>query len=76
MIHVQQLRKRFVQGGGLPRLPGLGALGAWGAAKARVVQAATTPPEGRWNHPGWWIERLRADWPGCWRTRPRRAATA
>ena len=33
----------------------------------RVVQAATTPPEGRWNHPGWWIERLRADWPGCWR---------
>ncbi|MFN9101790.1 MAG: ATP-binding cassette domain-containing protein, partial [Betaproteobacteria bacterium] len=51
MIHVQQLRKRFVQGGGLPRLPGLGALGAWGAAKARVVQAVDgvdfSAPDGR-----------------------------
>ena len=51
MIHVQQLRKRFVQGGGLPGLPGLGALGAWGAAKARVVQAVDgvdfCAPDGR-----------------------------
>jgi len=51
MIHVQQLRKRFVQGGGLPGLPGLGALGSWGAAKARVVQAVDgvdfCAPDGR-----------------------------
>ena len=28
-----------------------------------LVAAAGATPEGRWNHPAWWVERLRADWP-------------
>ena len=34
--------------------------------QAQVVQTATSQPEGRWNHPRWWIERLQADWPAHW----------
>lgn len=29
-----------------------------------LVAAALRDPLARFNHPGWWIERLRADWPG------------
>ncbi len=32
---------------------------------ARVAAALATPL-GRWNHPGWWLDRLRADWPNEW----------
>ena len=32
---------------------------AWSEAGKRDLQA-------RWNHPPWWIERLRADWPQHW----------
>jgi 16S rRNA (cytosine967-C5)-methyltransferase len=28
--------------------------------------AAQAAPEGAWNHPAWWIERLRRDWPDDW----------
>ena len=31
-----------------------------------VVSAATQAPEAAYNHPVWWIERLRADWPAQW----------
>ena len=31
-----------------------------------VVLAAGAQPEGRWNHPDWWVKRLRADWPAGW----------
>src|SRR5664279_424339 len=31
-----------------------------------VVAAALNDPLGRWNHPAWWLERLRRDWPGEW----------
>ena len=34
-----------------------------------LVAALTAPGadvEGRWNHPAWWVERLRADWPAHW----------
>jgi 16S rRNA (cytosine967-C5)-methyltransferase len=31
-----------------------------------LVAAALGEPLARWNHPGWWIERLRADWPDRW----------
>ena len=31
-----------------------------------LVQAASRTPEGQFNHPLWWIERVRRDWPGQW----------
>jgi 16S rRNA (cytosine967-C5)-methyltransferase len=31
-----------------------------------LVQAAERLPEARWNHPAWWIQRLRQDHPGHW----------
>jgi 16S rRNA (cytosine967-C5)-methyltransferase len=34
--------------------------------RAQVVQTVSGQPEGRWNHPAWWIERLRQDWPAQW----------
>ena len=33
-----------------------------------LVAAAITDPLGRWNHPVWWLDRLRADWPERWQT--------
>ena len=30
------------------------------------VDAALAQPLGRWNHPDWWLDRLRADWPRDW----------
>jgi 16S rRNA (cytosine967-C5)-methyltransferase len=34
--------------------------------QARVA-AAIQDPVAAWNHPQWWIDRLRRDWPGQWR---------
>ncbi len=31
-----------------------------------LVQATDANPVARWNHPAWWIERLKADHPGQW----------
>ncbi|HEV7576604.1 MAG TPA: 16S rRNA (cytosine(967)-C(5))-methyltransferase RsmB [Caldimonas sp.] len=31
-----------------------------------IVAAALEDPLARFNHPGWWLDRLRADWPGRW----------
>jgi 16S rRNA (cytosine967-C5)-methyltransferase len=31
-----------------------------------LVQAAQHSPLGAYNHPLWWIERVRHDWPGHW----------
>ncbi len=31
-----------------------------------LVASALRDPVARFNHPGWWIERLRLDWPGHW----------
>lgn len=31
-----------------------------------VVAAAQRDPQGAFNHPPWWIERLRQDWPSQW----------
>ncbi|MEP6503465.1 MAG: 16S rRNA (cytosine(967)-C(5))-methyltransferase RsmB [Betaproteobacteria bacterium] len=31
-----------------------------------LVAAANRQPVGQWNHPQWWIDRLRADWPQDW----------
>ena len=33
--------------------------------EAQVAQALATPVA-RWNHPAWWIEQLRRDWPAQW----------
>ncbi|MDT3678737.1 MAG: 16S rRNA (cytosine(967)-C(5))-methyltransferase RsmB [Burkholderiaceae bacterium] len=30
------------------------------------LQAARSKPEARWNHPDWWIDRLRRAWPERW----------
>ncbi|MFN3595517.1 MAG: transcription antitermination factor NusB, partial [Thiobacillaceae bacterium] len=30
------------------------------------LAAIDAGPEARWNHPAWWIERLRTDWPAQW----------
>jgi 16S rRNA (cytosine967-C5)-methyltransferase len=32
-----------------------------------LAAAAARRPEGEWNHPAWWVEQLRADWPAQWR---------
>jgi len=34
--------------------------------RAAQVEAARHAPEAAWNHPGWWIDRLRRDWPTHW----------
>ncbi len=31
-----------------------------------LVEAALRDPVARYNHPRWWIDRLKADWPGQW----------
>ncbi len=31
-----------------------------------IVAAALHDPLARWNHPAWWLERLRDDWPDAW----------
>jgi len=31
-----------------------------------LVAAALKQPQARWNHPAWWIDRLKADWPQHW----------
>jgi 16S rRNA (cytosine967-C5)-methyltransferase len=33
-----------------------------------LVAALADDPLARWNHPAWWIARLRADWPGQWQS--------
>jgi len=34
--------------------------------RGTIVEAALRTPVGAYNHPLWWIERLRRDWPGQW----------
>jgi 16S rRNA (cytosine967-C5)-methyltransferase len=34
--------------------------------RATLVAAVEQSPLGAWNHPPWWIERLRHDWPAHW----------
>ncbi len=31
-----------------------------------LVAAALRDPLARFNHPGWWVDRLKADWPAHW----------
>jgi 16S rRNA (cytosine967-C5)-methyltransferase len=38
----------------------------FGRERDAWVAAAQRTPEGRWNHPRWWVEQLRADWPAQW----------
>jgi 16S rRNA (cytosine967-C5)-methyltransferase len=33
-----------------------------------LVAAAMRDPLARYNHPGWWIDRLKADWPDHWQS--------
>ncbi|WP_326534659.1 16S rRNA (cytosine(967)-C(5))-methyltransferase RsmB [Pseudorhodoferax sp.] len=34
--------------------------------RTALVEAAERTPLGAWNHPGWWVERVRQDWPTHW----------
>lgn len=34
--------------------------------RAALVAAAQQDPVAAWNHPAWWVERLRRDWPAQW----------
>ena len=34
--------------------------------RAALVAQAERTPVGAWNHPAWWIERVRQDWPQHW----------
>jgi hypothetical protein len=34
--------------------------------RASIVETALRDPVAMWNHPRWWIERLRHDWPERW----------
>lgn len=36
--------------------------------RAALVEAARRSPLGAWNHPPWWIERIRHDWPAQWQS--------
>ena len=36
--------------------------------RASLVATAQQDLTGAWNHPAWWVERLRKDWPGQWQT--------
>ena len=36
--------------------------------QAPRVEQALLSPTAQWNHPPWWIERLRRDWPQSWQT--------
>jgi len=39
----------------------------FGREREALVAAVTAGDgPGRWNHPAWWIDRLRADWPAQW----------
>jgi 16S rRNA (cytosine967-C5)-methyltransferase len=33
-----------------------------------IVAVALADPLARWNHPAWWLERLRHDWPSEWQS--------
>jgi len=34
--------------------------------RAALVASAQQDPVAAWNHPAWWVERLRRDWPAQW----------
>ena len=38
----------------------------FGREREAIVAAAMNEPAARWNHPAWWLERLRHDWPDDW----------
>jgi 16S rRNA (cytosine967-C5)-methyltransferase len=42
--------------------------------REQIVLQAERTPEGAWNHPAWWVARLRRDWPAQWQPLLRQAA--
>src|SRR5690606_20223794 len=34
--------------------------------REQVLAQALNTPEGRWNYPAWWVERIRKDYPDAW----------
>jgi 16S rRNA (cytosine967-C5)-methyltransferase len=52
----------------VPRSAGFvnAVLRRFGREREVVVAAALADPLARFNHPAWWLDRLRADWPELW----------
>lgn len=57
-----------VRRGGAPRAVAFvnGCLRHFLRERDALLEAARVTPEGRWNHPDWWVQRLQADHPGHW----------
>jgi 16S rRNA (cytosine967-C5)-methyltransferase len=36
--------------------------------RAALIEATDSMPQARWNHPPWWIDRLKKDYPANWQT--------
>ncbi len=59
---VAATRRRAPQGAGFVNA----VLRRFGRERDAIVAAALADPLARYNHPAWWLERLRTDWPDRW----------
>jgi 16S rRNA (cytosine967-C5)-methyltransferase len=59
---VVAMRRRSAQSAGFVNA----VLRRFGRERDAVVAAALADPLARYNHPAWWLDRLRADWPDRW----------
>lgn len=63
----QAVRAARRRGGGRDSAPFVNAvLRRFLRERDALVAALADDPLARWNHPAWWIARLRADWPAQW----------
>ncbi|MEN9891763.1 MAG: rRNA ((967)-C(5))-methyltransferase RsmB [Pseudomonadota bacterium] len=59
---VQAVRRQHAAAGGFVNA----VLRRFIRERAHWVEQARATPEGAWNHPVWWIDQLRRDWPQDW----------
>ncbi|HEX4234648.1 MAG TPA: 16S rRNA (cytosine(967)-C(5))-methyltransferase RsmB [Caldimonas sp.] len=59
---VEATRRRAPRSGGFVNA----VLRRFGRERDAIVAAALEEPLARYNHPAWWLDRLRADWPERW----------
>ncbi|MDB5820344.1 MAG: Sun protein [Rhizobacter sp.] len=59
---VEAVRRRAASSGSFVN----GVLRRFLRERDAVVAAAQRSPIGAWNHPPWWIDRLKQDWPSQW----------
>ena len=65
---VAATRRRAAQGAGFVNA----VLRRFVRERDAIVAAALADPLARYNHPAWWLERLRTDWPDRWQDDRRR----